>query len=138
MGKGGIFLALTVLLIIAVFVYLFFIYTPPEAEPTDIYVVKDAPRGDITTNCELNTTCFKQAINNDCQLVIFQLQDPDNSSNLFDGKIIGPIFDRCEVVIKDKTNQESMRCNLPKRLTIKSIPELQSVCSGDLLDRILV
>jgi hypothetical protein len=140
MRKGSVFLLLTFVGLMAVFYFLFFHYEKPKEGLPSLPHSADAPRGDITGDCGRDSECFVAAIEDDCRIVTFLLPNPLNSTVFFNGRVIGPILSKCEVYIEDITTNQSMRCHIDESAfeNIKSPEGLRAVCSGDLLDRILL
>ena len=86
----------------------------------------------------MDNDCFVEAINDDCRIVDFSLPNPMGDGSLH-GRILGPLLGKCEVLISDSETGDSMRCNLDSGAfeRISSIGALESVCAGELLDRLL-
>ncbi len=137
MGKGGIFLALTVVLILAVFYYLSFEYERPEEPGSDRPPELRRPGLNIVEDCENNLTCLQEAVST-CKKVDFELSSPLNSSKKFRGSVVGKVLDKCQVYVFDPLTNESATCNIDESaFEIKDTKALRNICSGELAERLL-
>jgi|GEM_PF-3288093 len=139
MEKGNKFLKLTVILVVAVFIFLFFLYDrPPEADVPTGGTKPSTPGGPVVTNCGSDIVCFEAAIKDGCKSATFTLPDPSNETALLEGAVTGQVLSKCRIRIESPDTGESMDCLVDESSfsSIGSLAALKSLCSGELLARI--
>lgn len=124
---------LTLALIIIVFYFLVFHYTPP-AEP--LALAGDGPT--VTEDCGADQECLAGAVKGRCRVVTFNLMDPNNESNRFIGTLLGRQFDACEARIEDPLSGKSMACSVTEisLWKLRQLEGLETFCSGNLLGQL--
>lgn len=139
MRKGSLFLLLTFVGLVALFVFLFFFHEQPVEDAATAHS-QGLPRGLVASeDCGYDIDCFVEAVEDDCRAVTFFLPNPLNDTLLFNGRVLGPTLGKCDVYIEDKETNQSMRCYIGESAfgSVDSPEALRTLCSGDLLDSIL-
>jgi len=138
MAKGGKFLTLTVILVVTVFAFLFSLYDRPPESDTPPGATPSTPGGPLIRECELNLTCFEEAVSDGCKSATFTLPDPSNETAFLEGAITGSVLGKCKIRIESSDTGESMDClvDTSSFSSIGSLRDLKSACSGELLARI--
>jgi len=129
MKKGGIFLLLAFALIVVTIILIYYYERPVKA---------DSITAAELTECGSDTTCVATAIARACEPAHFELINPFNETCVLSGLVKARAVGKCEVVLEDTFNGDTMTCYLdaPLPSDFSAYKSLASSCSGPLFDRI--